>query len=207
MIKEIKKILLTESTRAKVIISSVYIEKLLEDLLCKFLIEGFNKEILKNEGPLSTFNHKIKMCFSLGLISNVEYLFLNTIREIRNLCAHSIGKEDSFEIELKDQEVIEILRKTIPKKEIQAIKDKDEKEKFIRIRKDNIIGETAEPLFCYIVLSMIDHLERRARNTRKREYPKSFKFDYIQKYLSFREFSELEIKNTNSKSRPTKQFS
>jgi len=207
MIKEIKKILLTENTRAKVIISSVYIEKLLEDLLCKFLINGFDEKIFEHDGPLSTFNYKIKMCFSLGLISKVEYRFLNIIREIRNLCAHSIGKGDSFEIKLKDQEVIEILRKTIPKKEIQAIKDKGEKEKSIKIRKDNIMEETAESLFCYVVLSMVDHLERRTRNTRKRKHPKFFTFDYIQKYLSFPELSELVIKNINFKNRPTKQFS
>ena len=207
MIKEIKKILLTESTRAKVIISSVYVEKLLEDLLCKFLIKGFDEKIFRHDGPLSTFNYKTKMCFSLGLISEIEYRFLNIIRETRNLCAHSIGKGDSFEIKLKDQEVIEILRKTVPKKEIQAIKDKGEKEKAIKIRKDNIMEETAESWFCYIVLSMIEHLERRTRNTRKRKHPEYFTFDYIQKYLSFPELSGLVIKNINFKNRPTKQSS
>ncbi|MFC1508628.1 MltR family transcriptional regulator [Candidatus Omnitrophota bacterium] len=83
-----------ETPRAAVILSSAFLDSLLRDLICSFMIDNSKKvdELLGSEKnpytPLSTFSSRIKTAYCLGLISKNEYDDLNIIRKIRNKFAH-----------------------------------------------------------------------------------------------------------------------
>lgn len=55
---------------------------MLDNKASKQLIEGFN-------APLGTFSSRIKACFSLGLITEMQYNDLELLRKIRNKFSHS----------------------------------------------------------------------------------------------------------------------
>jgi mannitol operon repressor len=60
-----------ESPRGKVLISTGYLEQVLKDILCAFLIENTVVDDLFEGGnaPLGTFSARAKLAFTLGLIS------------------------------------------------------------------------------------------------------------------------------------------
>ncbi|MCJ9700177.1 MltR family transcriptional regulator [Bradyrhizobium sp. SHOUNA76] len=86
-----------ESPRGKVLISTGFMEQVLKEILCAFLIEGKVAEELLEGGsaPLGTFSARAKLAFTLGLISETEFQDLELIRKIRNEFAHNV--KASFE--------------------------------------------------------------------------------------------------------------
>lgn len=79
--------------RSLIILCSSVIDDQLLKILSLVLLDTVKKseeDLLQGDNPLSTFSSRIKMIYRLGLI-DLEFLkILDTIRRIRNLCAHSI---------------------------------------------------------------------------------------------------------------------
>lgn len=81
-----------ESDRGMVLIGTGFIEELLKQVLLAYLLD--NKvavELVKGgSAPLGTLSARINAAYVLGLVSEVEYDDLCTIRRIRNEFAHNI---------------------------------------------------------------------------------------------------------------------
>ncbi len=100
-----RKTLSIESDRGCALMAASFLENEIESLLKTKLIgnNSLIKELFSFNGPLGTFSSKIKMAYSLGLISKYTMTDLNIIRRIRNSFGHEY-KPISFETkEIKDQ--------------------------------------------------------------------------------------------------------
>jgi mannitol operon repressor len=82
-----------ESPRGKVLVSTGYLEQMLEDILRAFMLEVKTVDDLFEGGnaPLGTFSSRARMCHALGLISDDEFHDIDQIRRIRNHFAHSMS--------------------------------------------------------------------------------------------------------------------
>jgi len=85
-----------ESDRAAAVLSAAYLDELLKNLIANFLVDDKKavEKLLDSKkaphAPLSTFSARITAAYCLGLIDEVQYNDLNTIRQIRNHFAHSL---------------------------------------------------------------------------------------------------------------------
>lgn len=81
------------SDRSAAIVAGAFLDGVLQELLCEFLISGSSDQnkLFEGMGALATFSAKIEMSFRLGLISKGEHRTLNFIRGIRNDFAHMLG--------------------------------------------------------------------------------------------------------------------
>jgi hypothetical protein len=88
---KVRQQLMNESDRGCVILAVSYLESILTDLLKSKLIGGKKhfKDIFDFNGPLGSFSGKIKMAYSIGVISEQEKTDINNIRALRNIFAHS----------------------------------------------------------------------------------------------------------------------
>lgn len=79
--------------RSLIILCSSIVDDQLLKILSAVLLDPIKKseeDLLQGDNPLSTFSSRIKVTYRLGII-DLEFLkILDTIRKIRNLCAHSI---------------------------------------------------------------------------------------------------------------------
>ena len=96
--KELWEGVLNDSERSGVLTASAALEVMLEKLLKSFLVQNISTST--NIAEKSTFSQKINLCFSLGLITDLERQDLNTLKEIRNAFAHHI-----FGCDFKNEEV------------------------------------------------------------------------------------------------------
>ncbi|MGJ5151823.1 MltR family transcriptional regulator [Bradyrhizobium sp. HKCCYLR1023] len=89
-----------ESPRGKVLISTGYLEQVLKEILCAYLIEDKVVEDLFEGGnaPLGTFSARAKLAYTLGLISAEEFHDIDLIRKIRNDFAHDM--KASFKVQV-----------------------------------------------------------------------------------------------------------
>ena len=86
-----------ESDRAAAILGAALLDAVLEELLLDVMVEGVKRdEIFEGTAPLSSFSAKIRIAYSLGLISAQERRDLDRIRKIRNDFAHSLDPNLSF---------------------------------------------------------------------------------------------------------------
>ena len=77
-------------------------EQLLELLKSYFLKNKQSKELLEGgTAPLGTFSARIKACYCLGLITDLEHKELQLIRKVRNEFAHHVHG-----ISFKDESII-----------------------------------------------------------------------------------------------------
>lgn len=79
--------------RALIILCSSIIDEQLLNILKEFLLDPVKineEDLLKGDNPLSTFSSRIKVIYRLGLIDNSFKEILESLRKIRNLCAHTI---------------------------------------------------------------------------------------------------------------------
>jgi mannitol operon repressor len=86
-----------ESPRGKVLVSTGYLEQMLEEILRAFMLEVKTVDDLFEGGnaPLGTFSSREKMCHALGLISDNEFHDIDQIRRIRNHFAHRMSASSS----------------------------------------------------------------------------------------------------------------
>jgi DNA-binding MltR family transcriptional regulator len=96
------------SPRATVIVGASAVERMLEQLLEKFLVgnKAFKESFLSgNNAPLGTFSAKIKAAYALGLVSIKTYQDMERVRAIRNKFAH-----DLFDCNFENKEIINLVR-------------------------------------------------------------------------------------------------
>ena len=88
---KLRREMLKESDRGLALYATAHIDNELENILRNILV-GSNQhlnELFSFNGPLGTFSSKIKLSYSLGLISKVTMNDINILRKIRNEFAHS----------------------------------------------------------------------------------------------------------------------
>ncbi|MBB6110291.1 Mannitol repressor [Mucilaginibacter lappiensis] len=88
---ELRDQLIEESDRGLCLFAVGRLEVILQDLLDKKLVgsKTFKKQLFGNNGALATLSSKIKMCYSLGLISKGYFNEIDNLRDVRNTFAHS----------------------------------------------------------------------------------------------------------------------
>jgi DNA-binding MltR family transcriptional regulator len=80
-----------ESDRGSILMATSFLDYELQKLFEYYLI-GSKKnldEMLSGQGSLATFSSRIKLAYSLGLISKLTMDDLNITRKIRNECGHN----------------------------------------------------------------------------------------------------------------------
>lgn len=94
-----------ETDRGAALMAGSIIDEILKEIILKFLsdkkeslslVDGFN-------APLGTFSSRILAAYSLGLIEEVEYFEIESIRKIRNLFGHSWADTDFNTPKIKAQ--------------------------------------------------------------------------------------------------------
>jgi mannitol operon repressor len=86
-VKEFK----AETDRGAALIGAALVDSELEKLLRSHFLGGESTDqLLTGSGPLSTFSSRIRMCYSLGLITKLEYKESDIIRRVRNEFAHKL---------------------------------------------------------------------------------------------------------------------
>ncbi len=85
--------LVTESDRGAVIVGADILDAKLLSLLESKFIDGFSntkkKEIFDFSGPLGSLSSKINMAYAFGFISETTRNSAHTLRDMRNLAAHT----------------------------------------------------------------------------------------------------------------------
>ncbi len=81
-----------ETDRGAALVGAALIDDRLGRLISSHLIDcKASKELLNGlNAPLATLSSRIKITYSLGLITEVEYFECDTIRKIRNEFAHKV---------------------------------------------------------------------------------------------------------------------
>ena len=164
----------TSNDRSRVIVASIYLEELLEELLRKHFVKNSFKQLV-NEN--SSLYYKIHLSFALGLISEHEADLLHIIRKIRNQCAHGLSSNETDDISLKDSKLIKELQAFIPQSVIDKL-PQVMKFEAIKVRK-YIDQETSRVLFVAIAKNLIKILESRIESTKKQHAPKSIPLHLI----------------------------
>ncbi len=147
-----------ESDRAAAIVGAALLDAHLEQLIRSFLIDE-QKEVeslFEFTGPFGSFGARIKVAFSLGLISRDEYDDLKIIQGIRNEFAHQLHGLSFTEQSIKDR----CLNLKIPQKTPKILS------------RVNITGSPRD-LFMWTTLSLWNMLEMRAfvAKQERREIP------------------------------------
>jgi hypothetical protein len=80
------------SDRAAAIVAGAFLDEVLQELLCSFLVKDpkGDLKLFEGTGALATFSAKIEMSFRLGLVSKEEHRVLHAVRGIRNDFAHKL---------------------------------------------------------------------------------------------------------------------
>src|SRR6266403_4603371 len=104
----------TADDRTCGILAGALLDNLLFDLLQRCLPESPVSDraaLFAFNGPLGPFANKIQLAHFMGLITVGDVMTLNVIKDIRNLCAHSLGFREDQVIDFKHPSVIERLKK------------------------------------------------------------------------------------------------
>lgn len=90
-LNRLNQIMGTLDERGLVLALAAFAEEALGDLIAAFLIEGAPASTLLEgfNAPLGTLSARIKMAYSLGLVTKPQYDDLERLRRIRNEFAHS----------------------------------------------------------------------------------------------------------------------
>src|ERR1700733_14248269 len=82
-----------ESDRTTIILMGALVDDALKQVISLKIPcepdETEKKHIFRFEGPLGSFSSRIEIATLFGIIDEKTYLQLETIRELRNACAHS----------------------------------------------------------------------------------------------------------------------
>ncbi|MEY1639740.1 MltR family transcriptional regulator [Tenuifilum osseticum] len=157
-----------ESDRGCVLLGSSYIENQLKILLEKILIgtKKHKKDLFSGYGPLSTFSSKIKLSYSLGIISENLYKELEIIKSIRNLFAHYPDK-----ISFDNVEIIKLCNKL---KLSYKIKKEESAKRLFLSSTSQVLG-----------LLDIEYIKAKQFNEKKDELDNHFLEDKILEIKSF----------------------
>lgn len=104
---EVFESLKAESDRGCVLIVASMIEQILENYISLCLVPKVSSEdeLLSRSGskPISSFSAKINLAYRLGLIPKEERSIYHQLRELRNVCAHNIDRQDFVANHFKDR--------------------------------------------------------------------------------------------------------
>jgi DNA-binding MltR family transcriptional regulator len=97
-LRRFEKELKAESDRGAAIMACTMIDWALERMLKNFLVDSkITLELFEGiNGALSSLANKIKMAYSLGLLTKLEYVEFTQLRKIRNEFAHKFEVNFSF---------------------------------------------------------------------------------------------------------------
>lgn len=97
---KLRREMLKESDRGLALYATAHIDNELEKILRNKLVGSTQhlNDIFSFNGPLGTFSSKIKLSYSLGLISKAKMNDINILRKIRNEFAH-FNQSLNFETE------------------------------------------------------------------------------------------------------------
>lgn len=124
---DMAEMLMDESDRGVVVI----LGSLIEDILLDELVERFvplegkdRKNLVRAGGPLSSFDHRIKIAQAMGLIDADMVDTLQIVKAMRNACAHS-RRDINFQTDelrntlslLFHEEISDVIRKSGPKRD------------------------------------------------------------------------------------------
>ena len=103
-----------ETDRGAAVMACTMLDWVFKRMLGNFLVKSkiFEELFDGANAPLSSFSNKIKMSYSLGLITQLEYHDINILRRIRNEFAHKFELNFSFE----DQKVSSICKNLIQRR-------------------------------------------------------------------------------------------
>ena len=90
-------VFMRESDRACAILGGELLNAELEALLNIATVEPMNSRLLRGYGPLSSFASRIDVAFYFGFLSGEDRDDLHTVRDIRNLFAHRLDHNLSFD--------------------------------------------------------------------------------------------------------------
>lgn len=81
-----------ESELAQVLIAASYLDGQLRNVLSAFFAENTSSRNLLEgpNAPIGSFSSRVSLSYSLGLITQREYLSIQAIRQIRNKFAHEL---------------------------------------------------------------------------------------------------------------------
>ena len=95
-----------ESPRGSVLIACSFLDEQLKDIIHSFLLKGSDADKILTgfNAPLGTFSARIKMAFSLSLITEKEKIDCEILRKIRNEFAHN------HKTTFNDQRIIDLCK-------------------------------------------------------------------------------------------------
>ena len=92
-VEDLMSALSEESMRGKILIVTAQIDNLLMEMLKRLLKPARRKaddELFRPLGPLDSFSSRIAMAYRLGLICEGDADALDSLRKLRNDCAHAM---------------------------------------------------------------------------------------------------------------------
>lgn len=96
-----------ESDRGCVLVVGSLVEKVLENQISRRLLPKLGKEdeLMGRSGnhPISEFSAKINLAYRLGIVTKNERSIYHQLRELRNVCAHHINRQDFSAHHFKDR--------------------------------------------------------------------------------------------------------
>ena len=165
-----KNLLNYDNHRSIGIVASIYIDELLKKLLLKYFVSGKDVEtIFGNNGPLSSFYSRLEIAFYLGLISKDTHSYIDTIRKIRNKCAHSFSVEKDFDF--GNEGIVDLMKMNIIPDPNPSKSDNKKDTQYLEARK-NIDSQTSYLLFIHLSVCLIKYLNTRIKETSKRKTTK-----------------------------------
>jgi DNA-binding MltR family transcriptional regulator len=185
-----KNLLSYDNHRSIGIVASIQIDELLKKLLIKhFVADGNVEDIFGNNGPLSSFYSRLEITYRLGLISKEVHSYINVIRKIRNICAHSFGVEKDFDF--GNEEILYLIREKIfPDPNIDKT-DKNKDTRYLEIRK-KIDPQTSYLLFIHLSVCLINYLNIRIRKIKKRKTTKvKLNIPHMEKVFNKKELAKI----------------
>ena len=114
----------TADDRTCGILAGAFLDNLLFDLLEHALPESpvaDRAALFAFNAPLGPFANKIQLAHFMGLITVGDVMTLNVIKDIRNLCAHSLGFREDQVIDFKHPSIAERLKKLYSPKLLEKI--------------------------------------------------------------------------------------
>jgi hypothetical protein len=155
----------TADDRTCGILAGAFLDNLLFDLIDHCLPESpvaDHGALFAFNGPLGPFAHKIQLAHFMGLITVGDVASLNVIKDIRNLCAHSLGIHEDQIIDFTHPSILERLKKVYSPKMLEKI-PKEQREQITSVRDaslEKLGGRVFFTLFfCQVALSIFARIQ------------------------------------------------
>lgn len=161
----VSKIRNTADDRTCGILAGAFLENLLFDLLDRKLPRSpvaDHDALFKFNGALGSFANKIQLAHFMGLITVGDVVSLNVVKDIRNLCAHSLGVREDQIVDFKHPSILERLKKIYPAHALEKL-SKEQRKQVAAVRDESldVLGGRMffTTFFCEVALSIFARLQ------------------------------------------------